>query len=778
MKYSLFLLILLTAFNTVSQNIQVDSQTFSPQQLIEDILIDSNCLENIIVTNVIGGDFNNTDQSFGYFDAIGSNFPLQSGIVLSTGRLQNVEGPNTTLSDDDANNWSGDNDLEVVLQEQNTTNATILEFDFTSVASQISFRYIFASEEYQEGNPNTCQYSDLFGFLIRPANAQQYTNIALVPNTQTPVKVTTVHPTIPGGCEAINEAYFESWNGPVSPINFNGQTKVLTASADIVPNETYHVKLVIADEQNYRYDSAVFLEAGSFLASTDLGPDKLLATNNPLCENETLELNAWQAGSTGYIWYKDGVPNSSIYCLNCINYDVTEPGIYKVDVRLSNGCISTGEIVIEYSENPIALNTYLTECDNNNDGLTYFNLNYAEQDIVNGNSNLSVTNYFTSGANAISNSNPIDNPSSFQNTNPLQIIYARVENQYGCFTVAEVQLEASYNQVNLEPFTSCDDYPVDGFTSFDLNQLQINLQPLFPPNADFFFFETQEDAFNEVNSLNGNYTNNIENSQLICLKIKVNNQCYALTTIELQILNTPILDEDISLEDPIYYCLNSYPETLTIYGGILNDSPSNFYYSWNTGEDTSFIQVNQIGTYTVIVSDPNGCSNSRNIAVVPSNIATIDEVVVEDFTDDNSITVMTSGEGNYLYAIDDINGMYQQSNNFNNISPGFHTIYVKDSNGCGIVEKIVSVKGFPKFFTPNGDGINDLWNIYGLDPNLNYGAKVNIFDRYGKLIKSIMDLSEGWDGNLNGNPLPTEDYWFVLSFQDGKEYKDHFTLKR
>ena len=778
MKYYLFLLILFTAFKTFSQNIQVDSQSYTPQQLIEDILIDSNCIENITVTNVLGGDFNNTDQSFGYFNANGSSFPLQSGIVLSTGRLQNVEGPNTTLSDDDANNWNGDNDLENVLQEQNTTNATILEFDFTSVASQISFRYIFASEEYQEGNPNTCQYSDLFGFLIRPINEQQYTNIALIPNTQVPVKVTTVHPAIPGGCDAINEAYFESWNGPDSPINFNGQTKILAASANIIPNETYHVKLVIADEQNYRYDSAVFLEAGSFLASTDLGPDRLLATNNPLCENETLELNAYQPGSTGYIWYKDGVPNSNTYCLNCVSYDVFEPGIYSVDVRLENGCVSTGEIVIEYSANPVAFDANLTECDDNNNGLSYFNLNDVQQDIVNGNNDLFISNYFTSEANAVSNSNPINNPSSFQNTVPLQIIYARVENQYSCFTIAEVQLEASYNQINLEAYTSCDGAPVDGFTSFDMNQLKINLEPLFPVNADISFFETEEDAFNEVNSLGGYYTNTNQNSQLIYLKVKVNNQCFALTTIELQILSTPILAEDISAEDPIYYCLNSFPDTITIYGGVLNDSPSNYYYAWNTGEYTSFIRINQTGVYTVFVTDPNGCSNSRNITVVPSNLAVIEDIIVEDFSDNNSITVIISGEGNYVYAIDDINGMYQESNIFTFISPGFHTVYVKDTKGCGIIEKIVSVKGFPKFFTPNGDGINERWIIYGMESNLDDGAKVNIFDRYGKLITSMKDLSMGWNGTLNGNPLPTEDYWFVLSFPNGKEYIDHFTLKR
>jgi len=145
MKNHTLLLILLSSYFSFSQNVQVDNQLYSPQQLIEDILINSNCISNVNVTNVVGGDFDNTDQSYGYFDATGTTFPLQTGIVLSTGKLQNVEGPNTALSDDDAPNWFGDSDLEYALNESNTYNATILEFDFTSVANQISFRYIFAS---------------------------------------------------------------------------------------------------------------------------------------------------------------------------------------------------------------------------------------------------------------------------------------------------------------------------------------------------------------------------------------------------------------------------------------------------------------------------------------------------------------------------------------------------------------------------------------------------------------------------------------------------------
>ena len=94
MKRLLFAITLLFSLLNYAQNISVDSQTYTPQQLVENILIDSDCISNINVTNVVGGDFGGTDQSYGYFDASGTTFPFESGIVLSTGRLINVPGPN------------------------------------------------------------------------------------------------------------------------------------------------------------------------------------------------------------------------------------------------------------------------------------------------------------------------------------------------------------------------------------------------------------------------------------------------------------------------------------------------------------------------------------------------------------------------------------------------------------------------------------------------------------------------------------------------------------
>ena len=775
MKIILLLVTLILSQIAFSQNVQVDSQSYSSQQLIEDILIDSDCIQNVVVTNVVGADFNNTDQSFGYFDASGTTFPFENGIVLSTGRLENVQGPNNTLSDDDAPNWIGDNDLENILNESNTFNATIIEFEFTSVAEQISFRYIFASEEYQENDPNTCQYSDLFGFLIKPVNEQEYINIALVPNTQIPVKVTTVHPEISNGCPAENETYFGSWNTYTAPINFNGQTTILTATANVIPNETYHVKLVIADEQNYRYDSAVFLEAGSFQLSTELGEDRLLGTQNPLCETETLELNAFHSGNANYKWFKDnlelGGEIDEIYL-------VESPGTYNVEVTLENDCISYGEIIIEYGINPIVSNSTLLQCDYDQNGLTLYNLLDAIADLTNNDDTLIVTGFFISENNALENDNPITDPDNFANSNPNQTVFARVQNEYGCFSIAELLLQISNIDLNIEPFKTCDDDLIDGFSTFDLNELKSQIELMVPENASINFYMSIDDALAENNPIFGSFENTIVDGQTIFAKVDSDDQCYALTAIELQVLYTPLLELDITQDDPIYYCLNNYPNTITLYGGVMNDSPSNYYYLWNTGDNMSFIEINEPGTYSVTVTDPNGCSSSRSIVVAASNIATIDNILVEDLGTVNTITIVTSGEGTYEYAIDNVNGPYQENNVFTNITAGIHTVFVRDQIGCGRIEQLVSVLGFPSFFTPNGDGFNDTWHLKGIIQGINSDLVIHIFNRYGKLIQSLNNNSEGWNGTLDGFQLPSDDYWFVGEFNDGKVFRGHFALVR
>ncbi|MBV1923728.1 MAG: T9SS type B sorting domain-containing protein, partial [Flavobacteriaceae bacterium] len=136
------------------------------------------------------------------------------------------------------------------------------------------------------------------------------------------------------------------------------------------------------------------------------------------------------------------------------------------------------------------------------------------------------------------------------------------------------------------------------------------------------------------------------------------------------------------------------------------------------------------------------------------------------------------GLGEYVFQLDD--GAFQEGDVFIDVLPGLHVVTIKDINGCGSVEIELSVIDFPQFITPNQDGYHDTWNIIGIatgDPT----AKIYIFDRFGKLLKQISPLGEGWDGNYNGNPLPSSDYWFKVEYTENdiqKEFKGHFTLKR
>lgn len=776
MQKRLFIILFLIVGFSSAQNVVTDSQTFTPQQLIEDILINSSCITNVQVTNVVGGNFTGPDQSYGYFDATGTTFPFQSGVVLSTGRLSNVDGPNNTLSDDNATAWDGDLDLEMALQESNTTNATILEFQFTSAATQISFNYIFASEEYQENNQNTCQYSDLFGFLIREVGATDYENIALVPGTTTPVKVTTVHPEIPGGCEAQNESFFGSWNNNAAPINFNGQTKVLSAIANTIPNTTYEVKLVIADEQNYRYDSAVFLEAGSFELNTDLGPDLLQATNNALCDNQTVDLIATQLGATNYKWFKDTVElttevNSTL--------TVVDAGTYTVEVTLSNGCISYGEVVIEQYPSPNIANTTLTECDLEQDGFTTFNLFDADQTVTLGNPSLSIIGFYNSLLEAQQQIDPILTPNSFENTVTNQTVYALVSNnQSGCTAISQVTLQISNNNLPTYSLEACDDGIIDGFTTFNLSQVTSQIIPLAPAGASVAYYLNEEDAFAEINALLINFENTIQHTQTIFAQITTNgSDCYSITQVNLSVLYTPEISENETFE----YCLNNFPETITLQGGVLNDLPSNYYYQWllngtDTGVDTSFIDINQIGTYTVIITDPNGCSNTRDIIVTPIEAPIIESVEFTELTTNNTITINLLNTGNFEYALN--NNSYQSSNVFTNLSPGIYTVYVREVDSCGIAEQTIAILGLPQYFTPNGDSYNQYWKPIGFNSDFNTDLNIKIFDRFGKFLHQIKPQSQGWDGTLNGQLLPTNDYWYLITRANGETIRGHFSLVR
>mgnify|MGYP001411706395 CR=1 FL=1 len=216
-----------------------------------------------------------------------------------------------------------------------------------------------------------------------------------------------------------------------------------------------------------------------------------------------------------------------------------------------------------------------------------------------------------------------------------------------------------------------------------------------------------------------------------------------------------------------------------VYNGTIYNNPA------PTSPNNDRILVDNGGTYEVTATDKiTGCERTLSINVTESAIATIteDDITVEDLTNDNNntITIDTTnlGIGDYEFAIDDAFGPYQDDPLFEQVEPGIHTIYIRDKNGCGLAQIQVSVIGYKKFFTPNNDGYNDTWKVLGIRPGYQETSKVYIFDRYGKLIKELDPLREGWDGTYLGRPMPQTDYWFRVFLEDGREFKGHFSLIR
>ena len=177
------------------------------------------------------------------------------------------------------------------------------------------------------------------------------------------------------------------------------------------------------------------------------------------------------------------------------------------------------------------------------------------------------------------------------------------------------------------------------------------------------------------------------------------------------------------------------------------------------------------------------CSSSKMFEVTISEAPKIEDVSVDIGANSLNYIINTTTPGNYEFALDNENGPYQDSNRFNNISLQNHTVYVRDKEGCGTVEWLVeqdlTVNGFPKFFTPNGDGVNDFW---GFIPPIETGESnisvIYIYDRFGSLLAQLSPDTKGWNGIFNGRPLPESDYWFKALTISNKEVKGHFSLKR
>ena len=356
---------------TIPPPISTTTTLYSVDELVTDVLIDSECNQAFNVTYSTGSNFGSTN-GIGYFEANGSSWPFENGLIMTSGDVANATGPESGVLVDGDYSWPGDGDLEAFIPGLNagdTNNASVIEFDFVPVSNNISFDFIFAAEEY---GTFQCTFTDAFAFLLTDSSGNT-TNLAIVPGTNDPISVLTVRDDqYNESCESVNAEWFANYYGPgglpplTSPTNFIGHTEVMTAQSVVIPNELYNIKLVVADDGDTIYDSAVFIDGGSFdIGQLDLGEDILVSSGNALCEGQEIILDAGALPNNSSIeWFMDG---TLIEGATDVTITVTETAFYSATITVDNtDCTYGDDILVEFFQSPsiIAVDDNIIKCAN------------------------------------------------------------------------------------------------------------------------------------------------------------------------------------------------------------------------------------------------------------------------------------------------------------------------------------------------------------------------------------------------------------------------------
>lgn len=245
--------------------------------LVTNVLVGGNCFD---VANITSKGFAN---SRGVFSTGQSSISISDGIVLCTAPTSILPGPNSAGNANGGFGSDSANDPNLQsLALGNQYDVSVIEFDFRPTSNMVQFDFVFGSEEYCEYVNS--QYNDVFGFFISGPGITGVKNLAVIPNTTTPVAVNNIN-------HLLNKNFYIN-NNKNSPCNlepvFNqadiqldGFTKVLTATANLIPCQTYHIKLAIADVGDANYTSAVFLRANSFDAGGEVKASPVYPSSEP-----------------------------------------------------------------------------------------------------------------------------------------------------------------------------------------------------------------------------------------------------------------------------------------------------------------------------------------------------------------------------------------------------------------------------------------------------------------------------------------------------------------
>jgi len=554
-KTILFALLLLLPF-CVNAQLFVNNTTFTPADLVQNILLGNGVTVSNITFNGSAVNANAFRDQAGFFstNTIPTNLGLTEGVILSTGKATVAVGPNNSNSTTDATAFpvEGDPDL-LQLASGAIRNKAVLEFDFVPTGNLLDFKFVFGSEEYPEYVASS--YNDVFGFFLSgPGIAGPFTNgainIAVIPSTTTPISINNVNGGFANGCPATlpggaNTAYYVNNCGGAT-IQYDGFTKdpvngVLTASAFVECGQVYHIKLAIANVGDNGFDSAVFLKDFRVIP-LDLGPDLVDTLGSALCVGQTQLLDTGLANTVVHEWYLDGVliPGET-----GPTYLVTESGEYSVIAfPFGTACPMEDSIVIEYLDDetndpddliqcsdPFDLTvntaTVLGTLDPNDYEIEYF---YSQTDAEN-----------------FANPIPISIQTAFTAGSYPQTIYMAVSGFLtGCLIVKPFDLIISTCTLDPQPtpLFACDDNPVDGSTIFDLTDADANaLNGADPALFTVSYHNSQPDADTGNLPINPATAYSGTDGEIIYVRVEENAvpTTYGTTSFALTINPTPFI---------------------------------------------------------------------------------------------------------------------------------------------------------------------------------------------------------------------------------------------
>ena len=465
-------------------------------------------------------------------------------------------------------------------------------------------------------------------------------------------------------------------------------------------------------------------------------------------------------------------------------------------------------------------------------GVQIFNLTTQNTALLAGNpaGSTFTVSYFTNATLTTAVANPV----AFQNTtNPQTIYFKIVNNQTACINKGSYELRVAPQPIiafNIRDQSLCDkDGTNDGMLLYPQNAATAGSAPSLAGYITDILGTTQTTGFTvsfyltQAAAITGLPANALTNLSTYQVKtgtywVRVENDlthCYILDSFDVVIekLAEPIIS---SVDGSDTICVSGVSpfavlRTVTLDSGLLlnpisttpaSQIAANYTFEWYlapsltpiAGQTGSRLTVNAEGVYTVkaISKSPAflNCGSAVSLPFTvkksgPAVLGTPKYFVSNAFGDSQTITVnQIAGNGIYEYSLD--GGAWQTSLIFSNVplATTQHTIDIRDvrylpySCAPDVIEGIYTVD-YPHFFTPNGDGVNDLWSISGLG---NQNTTIYIYDRAGRLLKQISSCNGcGWDGTFVGQQLPADDYWFTIEFVETtgiRTFKSHFTLKR